>query len=293
MKRRWFLAGLALPLISAGCRSADQNTRTAGANGAAEAEPLLDVPRNSKTLVMATAANYPPYEQAIEVSSAEVSTAEGPGILIANASDTAQADTQIKVVGFDIDLAQLVAERLERELIVVDLDFAALIPTLVNDEVDMVMAALEPNRSRKQRVDFSNIYYRSRHTLISLDGYLRSRDLRYQTIGIRENSVQARFADNLTNEVPDLDVVPYETLDEVFEALDIGAIEGAILEANVADTYLRRYPDFKGNIMPADQATGSAIALPKNSPLRDDINRALTDIKASGDMSRLITEWFS
>jgi polar amino acid transport system substrate-binding protein len=289
MKRRWFLAGLALPLVAAGCQRTSNDTLAQGPqetdgpdngpdNGpdsGPDSGPLANVRRNNKTLVMATSANYPPYEQQLE-------------------TDTSEAASDGKtIVGFDIDLAELIAARLDRKLTVVDLEFGALIPAVASDEVDMAMAALEPNRNRKQKVDFSNIYYRSQHTLISLDGYLRSRDLNYQAIGIRANSVQARYAGNLTNEIPDLDIVPYDTIEEIFAALDIGAIEGTIIEANVANTYLRRYPDFKGNIMPTEQATGSAIALPKNSPLTAKINTALRDIKASGDIDQLIAKWFS
>ncbi|MEL6261343.1 MAG: transporter substrate-binding domain-containing protein [Cyanobacteria bacterium J06626_6] len=287
MKRRWFLAGLTMSLAGAGCRSANapySGDPSSGKGDGPEASegPLANVVRNSKTLVMATAPNYPPYQQVVDTPA------------LATSEEAAEGDSQgPNIIGFDIDLAGMIAERLGRQLTIVDLEFGALIPALVNDEVDMVMAAMEPNRSRKQRVDFSNIYYRSQHALISLDGYLRSRDLSYQTIGIRADSVQARYAKNLTESVPGLDIVPYATLGGVFEALDIGAIEGAIVEATVASTYLRRYPDFKGNIIPSEKATGSAIALPKNSPLRKDINAALTDIKASGEMDQLINQWFS
>ncbi|MEL6900467.1 MAG: transporter substrate-binding domain-containing protein [Cyanobacteria bacterium J06606_4] len=282
MKRRWFLTGLAMSLAGASCRATTVPTAGQSADTSTAEDPLVNVVRNNKTLVMATAPNYPPYQQIVETAA------------LTSANDTAgeEGPTQ-NIVGFDIDLAKMIAERLDRQLTIVDLEFGALIPALVNDEVDMVMAAMAPNRSRKQRVDFSNIYYRSQHALISLDGYLRSRDLGYQTIGIRANSVQARYANELTESIPGLDIVPYETLGGVFEALDIGAVEGAIVEATVASTYLRRYPDFKGNIIPSEEATGSAIALPKNSPLRKDINAALTDIKASGEMDQLINQWFS
>ena len=264
MKRRWFLAGLGLAAANAGCLNIGRSASTKDAEG-----NDLNVARNSKTLVMATTANYPPYEQ--------IKDAEGDR----------------EIVGFDIDLANLIADQLGRKLSIVDLEFGALIPALMNDEVDIAMAALEPNRSRKQKVDFSNIYYRARNALISLDGYLSAEDLNYQSIGIRANSVQARYADRLSAEAPDLDFVPYETLDEVFEALDIGAVEGAIVEANIAKTYLRRYPDFSGKIIPSKRPTGSAIALPKNSPLRAELNTALASITASGDMARLIEKWFA
>lgn len=244
----------------------------------------IQVARDHKKLVMATSANYPPYEDWEGVDEANEATRE--------AGSEEDAENR-QIVGFDIDLARLIANRLERELSVVDVEFGAIIPALINDEVDMAMAALEPNSSRKREVDFSNIYYRSRQALVSVNGRLRSRDLNYQTIGIRAGSVQARFADRLSREYPDLDVIAYDSLEEVLEALDTGAVAGVIMEASIATAQLEGYPDFAMNIMPSDQPMGSAIALPKNSPLRRDLNTALSAIKASGEMDSLIAKWFT
>lgn len=277
MKRRWFLVGLALSAVGAGCGAGDRSAEESESE-----EGAIKVTRNNQTLVVATSANYPPYEH--------LQTLEGAGVEDSDAPKNEEGRT---IVGFDIDVAQLIAQRLDRKLSVVDVEFGALIPALVNDEVDMAIAALEPNRSRKQKVDFSNIYYRSRQSLISYEGYLRARDLNYQIIGIRDGSVQARYTERISSEYPDLDVIPYETIDELFEALDIGAVEGIILEANVAKMHLDDYPELEANMMPSDQPSGSAIAFPKNSPLRRDINAALSDIKASGEMDELIEKWFS
>ncbi|MGB3786839.1 MAG: transporter substrate-binding domain-containing protein [Phormidesmis sp.] len=304
MKRRWFLAGFALSFANAGCRRRGVNAGNSESVAVpAEAGAALSdtqVGRNDKTLVMATTPNYPPYEQIADGQTANDPTTD-------TAPDTTQ-DAQIAdpieepledglkdstIVGFDIDLAKLIADRLGRQLEVVDLSFDALIPALVDNKVDIAMAALEPNRSRKQLVDFSNIYYRARHMLVSVGGYLRSRDLSYQTIGVRSGSVQARFAQKLTNgEIPGLNIEAYDSLEQLFIALDTGEIEGAIVEANLAGDYLSRYPDFDANVMATEEATGSAIALAKNSPLRRDINAALSQIKASGEMDQLIARWF-
>ncbi len=273
MKRRWFVTGLVLSGVAAGCQVAREDSTSDDSDGAVSEDGPVNVARNSKTLVMATTANYPPYEQTVELS------------------PTAQDGEEAEIVGFDIDLARLIAERLNRELTIVDLEFGALIPAVMNEEVDIAMAALEPNRNRKRKVDFSNIYYRARHSLVSLDGYLSADDLNYQTIGVLANSAQARYADTLSKLV-NLDIVPYETLDEIFEALDVGTIAGALMEATVATSYLRRYPDFAARVMPSDKPSGSAIALAKSSPLRREINAAISDIKASGEMKALIAQWF-
>ncbi|MGB3765397.1 MAG: ABC transporter substrate-binding protein [Phormidesmis sp.] len=274
MKRRWFLArlamgGLALPAVSAAVGGCGASSSPPEASSPEAEDVASSAVRGSKTLVVATSANYPPYEK-LEAG------AEGE-----------------QIVGFDIDIARVIAAQLGRELSVVDLAFDELIPALEDEDADMAIAALEPTRSRKQRVDFSDIYYRSQQALISLDGYLDSRDLGYHTIGVRASSVQARFADRLSEDHPDIDVIPYDTLDEVFEALDIGAVEAAILEVNVAKTYLKDYPEFGLTVMQDDRPKGSAIAIPKNSPLRQDINDAILKIKSSGEMSQLIDKWFS
>lgn len=292
MKRRWFLTGLALSAISAGCQAAGNESvdRSSQANSPLESQPDLSasqsadgisttgvdiqVKRDGKTLIVATAANYPPYE-----------------LIEKTAGD--EAGDEDRTVGFDIDIAERVAKRLNRQLTVVNLEFDQLIPALTSDQVDMAMAALQPSPARKQQVDFSDIYYRSRQSLVSVDGYLRSPDLSYQTIGVRTGSAQARYINRLGDDFPSLDIVTYPTLEEIFAALEAGRIAGAIVEASVAPAYLSRYSDLKAQIIPSDQPTGSAIALPKNSSLRRDINAAIADIKASGEMDQLVEKWFS
>ena len=287
MKRRWFLAGLGLSVIGASCQAPEVET-----SGSAKPEgEAAQATRDETALVMVTTANYPPYEQLKPSDENDDLPADERLPADGAADSTPLADGE--VVGFDIDLAKLIAQRLDRQLSILNLQFDALIPALVANEADMAMAALEPTRDRKQRVDFSNIYYRSRQALISIDGYLQPRDLGYQTIGIRSNSVQARYVNSLRNELPSLNIVTYDSLDEVFEALDRGAVEGIFVETTVAETYIQRYADFEAQTMPSDQPTGSAIALPENSPLQQAINQAIADIRASGEMTQLITQWFS
>lgn len=279
MKRRWFLVGLTLPFVSASCRSAQQSNPAAEVVEDAE-KGNNQAARDSDTLVMATTPNYPPYEQVVSKQ---------------DASDRVQPEpnqAEPNIVGFDIDLASLIAARLGKQLSVIDLPFDELLSALTVGKADIVMAALAPSRRRKQIVDFSHIYYRSRHALVSIDGYLRSPDLGYQDIGVHNGSVQARFAQRLSDQLPGLYIEYYDSLTELFGAVEIGEISGAIVEANIADDYLKRYADMQASVMPTENPTGSAIALPQNSPLRRDINTALSDIKASGEMDRLIVRWF-
>lgn len=283
-----------MPLIVAGCKATQESAAQESVESVELPEGESTQPVRDDTLLMvATTANYPPYEQLKSPDEdANQPTDETDETDETDTSESGQTSDD-QIVGFDIDLAGLIAQRLNRQLSVVDLQFDSLIPAVVSGEADMAMAALEPSRNRKQQVDFSNIYYRSRQALISIDGYLRPSDLSYQTIGIRSDSAQARYVNSLSKSLSSLNIVTYDTLDDAFDALDRGAVEGIFAEANVAVPYIQRYSDFESQIMPSDQPTGSAIALPMNSPLQRDINIAIADIKASGEMDRLISKWFS
>lgn len=63
-----------------------------------------------------------------------------------------------KVVGFDIDLIQLICDDLEYEIEVVDMEFDALLSSLKRGKVDMVIATMTATEERKNVCDFSTPY---------------------------------------------------------------------------------------------------------------------------------------
>ena len=68
-------------------------------------------------------------------------------------------DESQKIVGFDIELAMYVAQKLEMDLEIMDLDFGELIPELMSGKVDMIGACITITEERAQSVLFSEPYY--------------------------------------------------------------------------------------------------------------------------------------
>ncbi|NRA90313.1 MAG: transporter substrate-binding domain-containing protein, partial [Simkaniaceae bacterium] len=54
-----------------------------------------------------------------------------------------------KIVGYDIDIARAIAEELELDLQVRDMDFSALIPSLQSKRVEFAMASMTPTPERE------------------------------------------------------------------------------------------------------------------------------------------------
>jgi polar amino acid transport system substrate-binding protein len=68
-------------------------------------------------------------------------------------------DGSRQVVGMDIEIAARVAQKLDRRLEVVDMEFGAMIPALVAGKVDMIGACITITDERAQKVLFSEPYY--------------------------------------------------------------------------------------------------------------------------------------
>ena len=97
-----------------------------------------DVERPNGVLVMATNAEFPPYEYY-----------EG-GV----------------VVGIDADIAQAICDELGYELKITDMGFDAIIPAVESGKADVGIAGLSVTEDRLKNVDFSNPYTTAKQVII-------------------------------------------------------------------------------------------------------------------------------
>jgi polar amino acid transport system substrate-binding protein len=68
-------------------------------------------------------------------------------------------DGSQKIVGLDIEIASLVAQKLNMKLEIVNMDFGAMIPALMANKVDMIGACITITEERAKSVLFSAPYY--------------------------------------------------------------------------------------------------------------------------------------
>ncbi|MBQ7048809.1 MAG: transporter substrate-binding domain-containing protein [Clostridia bacterium] len=97
--------------------------------------------------------------------------------------DTANADKQLVVAtnaefapfefkvgenfaGIDMEIAKLIADELEMELVIVDMAFDSITAALGNNGVDIGMAAMTINPAREKVVSFSTPYYTEAYQVI-------------------------------------------------------------------------------------------------------------------------------
>ena len=134
--------------------------------------------KEAKVLKMGTSADYAPFEY--------IDTAKGE-----------------EPTGIDIELAKIITEKLGYKLEIQDMDFGGLISSLQNGQVDFVASAMSATDERRKSVDFSDIYYTSKHIIISKkgSGFKTVEDLNGKKVGAQLGSIQETKAKELAKTI--------------------------------------------------------------------------------------------
>lgn len=66
-----------------------------------------------------------------------------------------------EIIGFDIELAGKIAQLMNRRLVVVEMEFGELIPSLLAGEVDLIGACVSITPDRLRVINFTDGYYRT------------------------------------------------------------------------------------------------------------------------------------
>ena len=72
--------------------------------------------------------------------------------------------------GIDMEIAAYIAEKLGLELVIMDMDFDAVVTSVGKNGVDIAMAGLTVNETRKQSVNFTESYYNAAQMLVVKEG---------------------------------------------------------------------------------------------------------------------------
>lgn len=109
---------------------------------------------DSNELVVGLECNYAPFNWTTSVD-----------------SDDAEAISQVNAYcdGYDVVMAREIALQLEMDLVIRKIEWDGLIPALLANEIDVIIAGMSPTEERQLTVNFTDAYYRSEQVLV-VDG---------------------------------------------------------------------------------------------------------------------------
>ena len=198
------------------------------------------------------------------------------------------------LAGFDMALAQLIADKLGLELEVIPMDFDGTISELGAGKCDISLAGYSPDPDREDLMDFSTIYYKGGQsfwcTKATAEKFtdLASANNADYTIGAQTGSIQADLA---AENCPDANVLNMAKVTDIIADMLAGKMDGAFIEDAVGMTYAKNYPDLqKVCDVPYDQE-GSVVGVYKdNAVLLAAINLIIEEALADGTIDGFVAD---
>ncbi|HWK21925.1 MAG TPA: transporter substrate-binding domain-containing protein [Ureibacillus sp.] len=261
MKNKLFLFMLVAVIgILAACGATEKETSTGSSSDTTS--------ENSKVLRVGTSADYAPFEY---------------------------VDTKVseEIIGFDIDLAKEVADRLGYELQFTNGDFNSLIPALQADKFDFVISGMTPTEERDKVVDFSTPYYETEQYTVSLkkNNIKSMEDLKGKTVGAQTASIQEDLAKTFAPEhgftVESRDLIP-----QLIQELKNGRLDAAIIENIVSENYLSQNDDLAAFPVEVEEPDYKAIAFQEGSELKPEFDKVIQELIDEGKIEELKEKWF-
>jgi polar amino acid transport system substrate-binding protein len=193
-----------------------------------------------------------------------------------------------KLIGFEVDIADALGRRLGVKAKFVQADWSTLVPALERGDFDVVMNGLEDTPARRARILVSVPYFVFGETLAVRRGSAeRSLDaLSGQRIGTLNQS----YAYDLLR-ARGFEPALYEGVSEPYTDLELGRIDGVLLDHVIAARYGCVKP--KLECLPDDVARGAyVIGLRKTDErLKAAIDDALTQMIDDGELRSILARW--
>ena len=259
MKNKLFLLMLvAIIGILAACGTKDTNTN---ASDDASSED------GKKVLVMGTSADYKPFEYVDSAVSEEI-------------------------IGYDVDLAKLIGEKLGFDVKIQDMDFGSLVPALQAGKVDFVISGMSPTKKREKVVDFSKPYNETKQVIVvkKESGIQTSAELAGKVVGVQTASIQEKMANELVKTV-DMKVESRTRIPEIIQDMVSKRLDAAIVESGVAEGYVKKNKELTMFPVEVQDPDYKAIAVAEGSELKAQIDAALDELIEEGKIKELEEKW--
>ena len=198
------------------------------------------------------------------------------------------------LAGFDMSLAQYIADYLGLKLEVIPMDFDGTLMEVQNKNVDLGIAGYSPDPSRAEIMEFSVIYYEGGQSFVTTKANaskfksLEDTNKKEYSIAAQVGSIQMDLAAKYSSNA---DIIALSKVTDIIAELITGKISGAYIETVVAAAYQKNYPDLELVLDVPYDTEGSAIGVSKgNLALLEGVNRAIKQALSDGSMNAFVAE---
>lgn len=208
-------------------------------------------------------------------------------------------DENGEMVGFDVDLAKAIGEKLGKKIEFQTIDWSMKETELNAGNIDFIWNGYTITDERKAQVSFGTPYLKNRQIIITLaDSEINSKaDLKGKTVAAQTGSsavdaiesepdVLATFKDGKP--------VTYESNNDVLMDLEAGRVDAAVADEVIVRYYIGKKGEEKFKILEEDfgkEEYGVGMRQ-SDTELVEAFNKAYAELKSEGTLAKISTKWF-
>jgi polar amino acid transport system substrate-binding protein len=200
-----------------------------------------------------------------------------------------------KVVGFDVDLMDLVAKDLDLEQKIINTPFEGIETgqAMNTSKCDIAAAGMTITDERAEVIDFSDPYFDATQALLIKkgSGIDSLESLSGKTLGVQIGTTGQQYAEE--NAPDDVELKVFEDLALLVSAVKTGSIPAAINDNSVLYDYVEKNPTTEVSVeFDTGEQYGFGVAKDENDALLDAVNEALATARKDGTYDKLFKQYF-
>ncbi|XOQ53649.1 MAG: PBPb domain-containing protein [Succiniclasticum sp.] len=193
--------------------------------------------------------------------------------------------------GIDIEIAQYIGKKMNREVVFTDMKFASLVPTLQSKRADMIVSGISPTKERQEVVSFSKPYYFPMKALVFRkgDNIKTLADLKGKKAGA---SMGTTYVAEL-KKAGGIDVVELDNTPLVVQDIKNKRLDAGLFDSAQAAVFVKENPELDLAVLdlPVVMDDTFAVALPKDSKDVETVNNILKEMKANGELHKIYVKY--
>ncbi len=210
-------------------------------------------------------------------------------------------DANGKLSGFEIEIAEAVCAEAKVKCEWVLQAWEGIIPALLENKFDAIVASMSITEERKQVVDFTGKYYDSPAMFVGRkdqDIDITAEGLNGKTVAVQVSTVHANYVENKFKDV--VTIKSYDTqenanLDLIAGRVDLVLADSIALEDGLLKTTEGADVEVKGEAF-TDKLMGDGVGFAvrkSDTALRDKLTAAIAAIRANGTYKTIADKYFS
>lgn len=210
-------------------------------------------------------------------------------------------DTEGKIVGFDVDVASLIAEKLKKTLVIKDMEFEGEILSLKQGKIDLIMSGMNITPSRLKEISMIP-YHGEAATSLSLifwkdipEGVHSIEDiakLSNPTISVESGAIPELYLSRYKN----IHAKPFQGALGPLMDVKYGKSVANLVEPDVAEYLKQQHAEIKIHSVPLpkeESILGFGIGVKKeNQEFFQQVQQIIQELKESGELKQLEDKWF-